>query len=90
MDDSKQYAIKTKINGQYFTLGNLKKNQWGNWAIGLKNSPELQNAILGVETGKWLNLNVFEERPRDTSAARSAPQRQEAPQVPDLNDDLPF
>lgn len=72
--------ISVKIDGKWFTLGNLKKNQWGNFNIGLKKTDELRKLVQGEG---WVNLSVFEDVGKD------APKKKE-PQPIDNQDEIPF
>lgn len=51
--------LKIKVNGKYVTVGNVKKNQWGNMSCGLKNTPELIELLSSKATGQWVNLAAF-------------------------------
>lgn len=54
------YKLATKINGKWFNHGNFKKNQWGNYTVGLKVTPELIE-LIESKRGGWINLSAFED-----------------------------
>lgn len=59
MDNS--YAVKTKHEGKFLTVGNVKKNKFGNYALGLKMGPVLRNLLANAKDGDWVNLSLFED-----------------------------
>ena len=54
------FLIKRKMtDGKYFTFGNVKKNQFGNYSLGLKVTPQLIALLQSAKEGEWVNLNLF-------------------------------
>jgi hypothetical protein len=76
------YKISAKRNDKWWTYGNLKKNQWGNYTIGMKVTPELM-ALLEGKQGQYVNFSLFEDEGKKPAT----------PQAPDAFDDsqtIPF
>jgi hypothetical protein len=73
MDDTKTYKVSAKRStGKWWTFGNLKKNQYGNWSIGIKVTDELKE-LVAANDGKYLNFSLFEEQEkRDVPAEAKA------------------
>lgn len=65
------YKLKAKINGKFFTVGNLKTNQWGNLQAGIKVTPELKGLVESNEGG-WLNLSCYAEDGSDAPKTPAA------------------
>lgn len=81
--------IAKKINGKWLTLGEIKKNQWGNLQLSMRKSPELQTLFDSDE--KWLNFSVFEDDGKgkkavDEHKAKAGGHQQSI----ELNDEIPF
>lgn len=56
------YSVKRKnAEGKYETLGNIKKNRWGNYSLSIKVTPQFKDMIANVNSGNWLNLSIFED-----------------------------
>lgn len=53
------YKLSTKVNGKWWTFGNIKINQWGNLQASFKNTEQLKKLIL--EGGEWINFSLFED-----------------------------
>lgn len=80
----KEHKLSAKIDGKWFTFGNVKVNQFGNLQASLKVTPEL---ISFLNSGKqWVNFAMFErddkDKPATPAPVTSAPQ--------DLDSDIPF
>ncbi len=60
MNMDKAYKVSAKRNGKFWTFGSLKKNQWGNWSIGLKVTPELKQ-YMADNDGRYINFSLFEQ-----------------------------
>lgn len=86
MDKEKQYTLKAKLNGKFWSFGNLKVNQYGNWQIGMKASEDLQKLIDGANGG-WINFSIFEkeDKPAPAQATHAAPVASHA-----VEDEIPF
>jgi len=69
MEGGKQYKVSAKKDGKWWSFGNLKKNQYGNWSIGLKVNEDLKNLIRSKNDGEWLNLSLFEDKPKDKASS---------------------
>lgn len=80
------YTVKRKgEDGKYFSYGNVKKNQFGNYSLGLKVTPELKALVQLAEIKSWLNFSMFDEKPKE--------QKPSDPQEPPPYDDgseIPF
>lgn len=81
----KNYTVKRKgDDGKYFTHGNVKKNQFGNYSLGLKVTAELKALVQLAELGSWLNFSLF-------LADDNKPQKkQEEPPAYDDGASIPF
>lgn len=84
-----KYTLKDKIDGRYFSFGNLTMGEKGP-RVGLRVTPELRQLIAGKQDGEWANLLAFvddrQEQPR-----QAAPQSSSGYSVPPLDDtEVPF
>lgn len=80
----KQYDIKAKRNGKFWTFGNMKTNQWGNLSLGMKVSDELVE-LINANRGQWINFSVFEKTEKPVKYAE-----QDEPVIDDIADEVPF
>ena len=86
MDNEYKVSKKTGA-GKWWSYGSIKKNQWGNYTLGMKMTPELRQLLNETQDGQWLNFSLFE------SKEAGYPQKQQAlgaPEVPVLSDEIPF
>lgn len=82
MDDTRTYKVSAKrANGKFWGFGNLKKNQYGNWSIGMKVTPELKE-LINSNDGKWVNFSLFEDDKKEPTKSPTAGAV--------LSDDIPF
>jgi hypothetical protein len=72
------YKIKAKIDGKYFTFGNVQEGKYGP-RLGLRMSPELRKMLEGTVDGQWVNFSLFAEEGKDA-----------APAVEPISSDVPF
>lgn len=77
------YKLSAKVNGKWFTFGNLKNNQYGNLQLGIKITPEFLAFVEAAKEKGWLNLSAFE----DNGEKKEYKPQQEKPS---LNDEIPF
>lgn len=64
--ESDAYKIAAKRNGKWWTYGNIKKNQWGNWSMSMKVTPELM-ALLEEKKGQYVNFSLFEDGKKEVT-----------------------
>lgn len=57
---NKKHQIKDKVNGKWFTFGNVTPGEKGP-KMGLRVSPELRQLIAGKKDGEWVNFLLFED-----------------------------
>lgn len=53
------YLVKRKHEGKFLTFGNVKKNQYGNFSLGMKVGPLLKDLVANAKDGEWLNWSLF-------------------------------
>lgn len=75
---SDKFKISAKnSSGKWWSYGNLKKNEWGNWNIGIRATAELKEKLNAVEEGGWVNFSCFaddgEQSPATNSATNDSP-----------------
>lgn len=75
-------CIKRKDTGKFWSIGNVKKNQWGNPGVGIKMCQEFRDHCKGVQDGEWINLAMFEDKD-------DRPATNQQPVAEALEDDLP-
>lgn len=77
------YTVKTKHEGKFLTIGNVRKNQFGNYQVGLKMGPVLRSLIANAKDGDWVNLSMFVDdgEKKDVKAA-AAGDSGETPGIP--------
>lgn len=82
-----EYEIraKRKDNEKWWGFGRIKKNQYGNYQIGMKKTKELMGYINAIDDGGYINFSLFE--PKGDAAE---PLQKPKPSVPELDDELPF
>lgn len=56
------YKISSKVNGKWFTFGNVKQREKG-LSMGLKKTPELMEMINATADGGYFNFLLFEQKP---------------------------
>lgn len=64
MEDGKKYKVTMKINNAWQTLGNIAKNKYDRWSLGLRVTPELKSVINGTPDGTWVNMSLLEVTPK--------------------------
>ena len=91
MQDGKSYKVSAKrTTGKWWTFGSLKKNQFGNWSIGLRVTPELKD-LIEANDGKYINFALFEdEGKREVPQEAQTGIKQLERTVSTLNDEIPF
>lgn len=74
IDPSSEYKLSAKREdtGRFWSFGKMSVNQFGNWSIGIKVTPELK-ALVNAKDGGYINLSVFEDERKQThhSAAKA-------------------
>lgn len=81
------FKASAKVNGKWWTFGSVKKNQWGNLQLSMKNTQQLKDFV--NNGGEWLNFSLFEEEGKPQTAHNEA--KQDAYQAqPDLDSEIPF
>ncbi len=54
------FKVSAKLGqGKWWTFGTIKKNQWGNLQLSMKNTQQLKDFV--NNGGEWLNFSLFEE-----------------------------
>jgi len=76
------FKVSMKINGKWQTVGNIKKNKYGNMSLGLMKKPEVLEALKG---DGWANFALFEDQKKDDTKQESL-----IADATILDDDLPF
>jgi len=57
-----KYSVKKKnAQGKFWSFGNVKKNQYGNYQLGLKVTTELRALVESSKEGEWLNFSLFKD-----------------------------
>jgi hypothetical protein len=67
------FTVKKKnAAGQFWSHGNVKKNQYGNYSLGLKVTAELRKVVEETADGGWINFSLFpddgERKPKPSYA----------------------
>lgn len=92
MNEDTTYKVSAKRpdTGKYWTYGNLKKNQWGNWSLGMKVTPELIK-LLESKDGGYVNFSLFadDEKREVPTEAKEGIKKLNTP-VFDDSDTVPF
>lgn len=79
-ENNMDYKVSKKRGEKFWQFGTIKKNQWGNLQLSMKNTKELKELVNSGE--EWLNFSLFEN-----DGASKAPK----PSKPyDDNSDIPF
>jgi hypothetical protein len=76
------YNVSTKVNGKWWKFGSIRKNQYGNLQLSMKNTGQLKELIL--QGGEWIKLSLFDEEVKET-APPPEPKRFEI-----TDDEIPF
>jgi hypothetical protein len=84
MNDAYKICKKDK-EGKWKTFGSVKKNQFGNYSLGIKNTQEFKDLV--GSSAEWLNFSLFveKEKPDYKPAVNQSGQV-----VDELNDEVPF
>lgn len=95
--EANNYSAKRKDKeGKWKTFGNVKKNQYGNYSLGLKNTPELKALV--NSSAEWINFSLFIEKEKPEYAPAVNQQGQTYEQAKsngyqtqdEMNDEIPF
>lgn len=78
------YKISAKRGEKWWKFGSIKKNQWGNLQLSMKNTKELKELV--NNGGEWLNFSLFEN---NGDKEPSKPSKQQAVNNED-DDEIPF
>ena len=63
MEDSYKISKKGK-DGKWYTFGNFKKNQWGNYSLGIKVDKVFKHIVETSREDSWINFSAFEDKPK--------------------------
>jgi len=83
------YKLASKINGKWFNHGSFKKNQWNNYTVGLKVTPELIE-LIESKRGGWINLSAFEDNGERKQSSHNEAKKDGYQPQPELDDEIPF
>ncbi len=66
-----KYKVSQKAaDGKWRQFGNVSKNKYGNFSLGMKVTPELRKLLADAKEGGWLNFALFEDAGERKPAAR--------------------
>jgi len=59
------YKVSKKIDDKWLSFGNVKRNSYGNMQLGIHVTALFKKIVAETEEGKWLNLSLFEDKPKE-------------------------
>ncbi len=88
MDNAQAYNVRKKINDKWTTVGNVGKNKYDQYQLGLRCTPALKKLISEMTDDAWVNFSLF---PKSDEAKFPADDRADVNQPsPTLDDKIPF
>lgn len=57
---------KKNAEGKWWSWGTRSQNQWGNYQVSFKITPEFKKMISELPEGSWLNFSEFEQKEKQT------------------------
>ncbi len=83
-----KFKLSAKRSDKWWTFGTMKKNQYDNWSIGLRKTPELVELISAKNDGEWINFSAFEDKEKPTTTSHQ--QAKSNGYQKDLDDEIPW
>lgn len=52
---------RKNAEGKFWQYGNLKKNKFGNYSLGMRATADFKKLVADTTEGEWINFNLFKD-----------------------------